>query len=115
MSLVLAVNANNDLFIGPDGSLALARNLEAVEQAAQQAAASQLGEMVLAVDRGVPNFAVTWNGAPRLGQFEAYLRRAIMAVDGVLEVQELRTSRAGNVLSYRATIRTIYGQGVLNG
>lgn len=115
MSRVIAVDSNNDLYIGPDGSLALADGLQAVMQAAQQAAQTQLAEMIYAVDQGVPNFEAVWNGAANVAQFEAYLRRTITDVEGVTGIQDLTTTVSGNKLSYRVTIETIYGPGVLNG
>jgi hypothetical protein len=115
MSRVIAVDSKNDLYISPDGSLALADGLQAVMQAAQQAAQTQLAEMIYAVDQGLPNFAAVWNGAANVAQFEAYLRRAITDVAGVTGIQDLTTAVSANKLSYRVTIQTIYGPGVLNG
>lgn len=112
---VIAADSNNDLYIGPDGSLAMATGLEAVMQAAQQAAQTQLGEMMYAVDEGVPNFASIWNGAANVSQFEAYLRRTLLAVDHVTGISDLTIAVGGNKLSYTATIETDYGPGVLNG
>lgn len=112
---VIAVDSNNDLYIGADGSLAMATALEAVLQAAQQAAQTQLGEMMFAVDQGVPNFAAVWNGAANVSQFDAYLRRAILSVEHVTGISDLSITVAGNKLSYTATIETDYGPGVLNG
>lgn len=111
MTLTVSADSNNDLFIGADGSLALVSGIEAVLQAAQQAAQTQLGEMVFATDQGIPNFQTVWNGAPNLSQFEAYLRRALLAVDGVVSVLDLVTTQSNNALSYRVTIQTIYGPG----
>lgn len=115
MTTTLAVNENNDLFIGVEGSLALRTGLPGVMQAAEHAAKTQLGEMIYAVDEGLPNFATVWNGSPNTAQFEAFLRRALMSVEGVVEVSQLTITLAGQVLQYRATIKTIYGTGVLNG
>lgn len=115
MGRTIAVDANNDLFIGADGLLSLVDGLTATLQAAQQAAQTQLGEMLYAVDQGIPNFEAVWNGAPNLAQFEAYLRRAISAVDGVTGIQGLTVTARNNTLTYVATIQTIYGPGVLNG
>lgn len=112
---VIAVDSNNDLYIGPDGSLALATALQAVLQAAQQAAQTQLGEMMYATDQGVPNFGTVWNGAANLSQFEAFLRRTLLAVDHVTGVQDLTIAVADNRISYAVTIETDYGPGALNG
>lgn len=112
---VFAADSNNDLYLGPDGSLALATGLEAVMQAAQQAAQTQLGEMMYAVDDGVPNMAAVWNGAANISQFEAYLRRTFLAVDHVVGVAELTVTVANNAVKYAATLETDYGRGALNG
>lgn len=112
---VIAVDSKNDLYIGHDGSLAIATAKQAVLQAAQQAAQTQLGEMMYAVDQGVPNFAAVWNGAANVSQFEAYLRRTLLAVDHVTGIRDLTISVGGNKLSYVATLETDYGPGVLNG
>lgn len=115
MTTVLAVDENNDLFIDAEGALALVSDLPAVMQAAAHAAKTQLGEMIYAVDDGVPNFDTIWNGSPNTTQFEAFLRRVLMSVEGVTEITELTTAVADHVLSYQATIKTIYGIGVING
>jgi len=115
MTRTLAVDPNNDLYLGGDGSLAIVTDLQATLQAAQQAAQTQLGEMEYAVDQGLPNFAVVWNGAPNISQFDAALRRALLGVAHVTGVRDLTITRAGNTLSYEVTIVTDYGPGVLNG
>lgn len=114
MSRTLSVDENNDIYIAADGNVATAMDLQATLQAAQQAAQTRLGEMVFAVDQGVPFFEAVWIGSPNLSQYDAALRSAILAVDGVLGVDDLTMTRAGDVLSYSATIQTIYGQGVIN-
>lgn len=111
---VIAADSDNDLYLGPDGSLAMATALDAVMQAAQQAAQTQLGEMIYAVDEGVPNFGAVWNGAANLSQFEAFLRRALLAVDHVTGITDLTITVTDNRLSYAVTIQTDYGQGALN-
>lgn len=115
MTRVLAVDSKNDIYISATGSLASATGLTATMQAAQQAVQAQLGEMMYAVDQGVPSFQTVWNGAPNVAQFEAYLRRTILAVANVTGIDSLTISTAGNKLSYVANIQTIYGPGALNG
>lgn len=115
MSITLAVNANNDLFIDKAGNLAIARDIQSTLQSAQQAAQTQLGEMQYHVDRGIPNFAVIWNGHPSVAQFEAALRRELMKVTDVLDVPQLTTSLQGDRVVYSATIKTTFGTAPLNG
>lgn len=111
----LSVDPDNDIFVGPSGALSVSTALEAVLQACAHAAKAQLGEMMFAVDEGLPNFAVVWNGAPNLNQFDAYLRRTLSQVEGVTSVEDVEVEAAAGVVTYRATIRTIYGLGALNG
>ena len=114
MTRTFSADGNNDLYLGPDGALAIVADKEAVMQAAQQAAQTQLGEMIYAVDQGLPNFGAVWNGAPNLSQFEAYLRRTILAVAHVVGIQSLTITARDNTLFYVAEIETDYGPGVLS-
>lgn len=113
--LTFSADANNDLFIGPDGALATSAGLDAVLQVAQQAAQTSLGEMIYATDQGMPFFSTAWSGAPNVAQYEAALRRTLLAVPEVVGIQAVDITTADNRLSYVVTIETTYGVGVLNG
>jgi len=115
MTTQIAVNANNDIFVDADGNLSLAYDINAVLQAAQQAAQSQLGEMQYAVDRGIPNFQVLWGGSPSVAQFEAALRRELMRVTDVISVPRITVQLLADALVYTATIQTTFGTGAING
>lgn len=115
MTKMIAVDSNNDIYVKNDGNLAINNDLAAVSQNCENAVKAQLGEMIFAVDRGVPNFQTIWNGSPNLAQFEASLRQTILQVEGVLEITDLTTRVDGGILFYIATIQTIYGSTVLNG
>lgn len=115
MTTVFAADAGNDLFVGEDGNLVIRTGLEAVLQACEHAAKTIQGEMIYATDQGLPYFETAWTGAPNRLQFEAYLRRALLAVEGVTDINELQTRVADNVLSYRVVLVTIYGIGAVNG
>jgi hypothetical protein len=115
MTRCLAMDDNNDIFIGSDGSLAVATGVDAVMFACAGAAQAQLGEMIYALDEGMPNFQTVWNGAPNVRQFEAALRRTLLGVADVVSIVDVTIETLGDVLSYSATIETIYGVGVING
>lgn len=115
MTKGFSIDENNDIFIATDGRLSISVDLDATMEACQTAVQAQLGEMILAIDEGVPNFQTIWQGARNVAQFEAYVRRAIMSVDGVIEITEFNITVQENVAKYQATIRTVYGSGVLNG
>lgn len=114
-SLTLAVNGNNDLFVDSSGNLAQVQDIDACKESAQQAAQTQLAEMQYHVDRGIPNFAVLWNGHPSVAQFEAALRRELMKVTNVVDVPELSTQLIGDRVQYAVTIKTTFGTVAING
>jgi hypothetical protein len=109
MTQTFDTNSDNDIFIGEDGRLAVATGLRAVLKGCESATYAQLGEMVLAQGLGIPNFQSIWIGVPNYQIFELYLRRTLLAVDGVTSVKSLQITVKGNTLSYTATIVTIYG------
>lgn len=115
MTRTLSSDDNNDIFVGADGSLAVATGLEAALFNCASAVKAQLGEMIFAMDEGLPNFQTVWNGAPNPIQFEAYLRRTLLTVTDVISVESVTVSATGGTLTYQATIKTIYGLGTLNG
>ena len=107
-----------DLYLTPDGNIAMAYDLQAVLQSCAEAAQTILGEMVFNVNAGIPYFQTVWVGVPNVAQFTAALRTAFLAVGGgglVVEVVSLITSQVGSVLTYNAIIRTIYGTGPIVG
>lgn len=111
----LMVNENNDIFIGNDGSLSVAKDIYAVQHSSAQAAKAQLGEMMYSTERGLPTFDVIWNGSPNPAVYEAWLRRTLLECSGVHEVRSLTVSVSGSDLKYSATIITDYGEIAING
>jgi len=109
----LSVNASNDIYLTPQGNIAIAYDLTAVLQNCEQAVKTLLGEMVLNTDQGVPYFQNVFTGTPNLQQFTAALRVAILSVPNVLEVVTLTAEFSSDILSYAATIRTSFGTGVI--
>lgn len=109
------VDENNDLFIGKDGNLSIVTGLDAVLIACKQASQAQLGEMVLAINKGIPTFQTVWADAGTVAQFEAALRTTLLAVAGVTEVPAIDITIANNALRYTAEIKSIYGSGTIEG
>lgn len=112
---MLAVDPDNDIYVTPAGGMAINAGLAACMQACAHAVKAQFGEMIHAADQGIPTFATVWSGSPNLLQFEAAIRATLLAVDGVLEVTAFSASIREGLVPYSATIRTIYGEGLLNG
>lgn len=115
MVQTLGTDAANDLYLGADGDLVVLNGLRAVLAACATASKAQLGEEALAKNAGIPNFQSVWVGVPNYAIWEQYLRTALSAVPGVVQVRSLSPSKAGDALSYTATIETEFGTGVLNG
>lgn len=120
---IRGVNAGiNDIYLGPDGNLAVATDLLAVMYACQNAARTILGEMIFQTNEGLPNFELIWVGVPNIPQWVVALRQAFENVPGVLEVISIDTATAVNpvtkrndVLNYVAVILTEFGEGTTNG
>lgn len=115
MTRTFAVDSANDLTLGTDGNLAVIGALAAVTQVCAHAAKTILNEMVLAQGEGLPYFEAVWIGVPNIPVFEAAFRAAILAVEGVTDIVSVTFGRSGDVLSYAATISTVYGTGTFNG
>lgn len=115
MTQTLAVDTSNDLTIGQNGALTIAAGEAAVGYACRAAVRVIAGEMVLAVDQGIPFRTTAWAGVPDEAGYVAALRKRLLAVDGVKAIVSLSTTRTGNRLGYTATIRTEYGTQTLNG
>ena len=112
--ITFRTNSNNDIYVS-SGEIAIASELQAIIEVCENVAKSQLGEMFLAQDRGIPNFQTIWTSSANVAQFEAYLKRSISAVDGVIGIKSLNVQVSNNVLSYQIEIETIYGTGVIGG
>lgn len=107
--ITFQTNENNDIFIGKNGNLAISSDLQALIQSCEQAMKAQAGELVLNTTRGIPTMQTAWGGSPNVAQFEAFSRRALLSVNGVIDAS-VSASTAGDTLRYTATIRTIYGE-----
>lgn len=116
MAQIFAVNQNNDLYL-VNNQMVLAFDLQAVLQGCAHAAQTRLGELVLAINEGIPYFQAVFNGVPNFQTLDAALRVAFLQVTGVVEVVSLILSRVpnSNTLTYAAIIRTIFGTGNVNG
>ncbi len=108
--------AGTDLTIGTNGLLSVATGLAAVLLDAERAVLAVRGEMIFAIDQGVPYRQILWDGRRNVAQFQAAIRSRLLTVPDVLEVVALATAQVGDTLVYEATIRTTYGTGqVTNG
>lgn len=109
-----ATTATNDFAVS-GGSLVLTSGLDAVLLVCRHCAQAVLGEMVFSADMGMPYFETVWEGAPSTAPFEAAFRERILAVEGVVGIDELTVEQSGDRMQYSAVISTVYGVGELNG
>lgn len=110
MTKTFATNAAGDIFLDTSGNLSLLTGQDAVMGACATASKAQLGEMVLTVNLGIPNFQSIWVGVPNYAIWKQALLQTLQNVQGVLQVTNLRMFSKNNVLSYTATISNEYGQ-----
>lgn len=114
MPKTFATNENNDIFIAPNGNLSILTGLAAVGGACLTASKAQLGEMVLSINNGIPNFQTIWKGSPNIALWESYLRRTLLSVEDVIEVVQLTTVAQNNQLQYTAKISSTFGPLTVN-
>lgn len=110
----IATNANNDIFVDSSGNLAMVTGLAGVEQDCEHAMKTQLGEVVLNLQQGVPTDATIWSIYKPL-QFEAAARATLLAVQNVLAVTAFSIDRINGVAVYTADIETAFGATAIQG
>lgn len=115
MTLVLAINDQNDMFLDSTNNLAMASGQEAVAQAARTASRAQLGEMIFFTTQGMPSFQSIFTGTPNFAIYQSALVQAIQAINGVVAVTSVVVTQNGNNMNYVAEIETIYGSIIVNG
>lgn len=113
--MTIAVDTNNDLFIGSDGNLAFVRDVEAVSQNSVHYGKTLRNEMLQEYDLGIPFFMVAFGPNVTLPQFEAATKQRILQTPGVIGIKSFEVVQVDDVLKYTATIETIYGLSVING
>jgi hypothetical protein len=115
MSKSFSINEVNDIYLDTNGNLAISTGLTALIEICKQYMQTILGELVLNTTTGLPYFQSVFTGVSNIQQYVAAGRAALLTVEGVTQVISFDVSMNEKVLSYVATIQTIYGTGVVNG
>ena len=115
MRIFATQRSNNDIYLASSGSLAVAEGEKALVQQLEHVMQSLFGEMIHHADRGLPYEQCVWGGTPNLRQFEAFARAALQKEEGVNSVVSLIVEKQGEVLVYRATLQTVFGEVTING
>lgn len=113
MTQTFTTNADQDIFINSEGLLSISTGLQAVLEACETASYALLGEMIFSSGQGLPYFQTVWVGSPNYAVFRAALIATLLGVDGVLDVPNLSLQVQSGTLTYRAIIKTKYGQAEL--
>jgi len=110
-----ATNDNYDIYIGNDGNLAMATDLEAVKQTCEHVSRTILGELPYAQSRGIPFSQLSLNASSNTGLYDMYLRKVLKTVPGVTGVGNIAFQLDGENLAYSVEIKTEYGTEKISG
>ena len=111
----IATDANNDIYLDASGNLAMAEGIEAVRQAALNAARTNYKEIPLDTERGIPYMAVIFGEHPNIGLFVQFLIQEIERLEHVRGASGFESRMEGSTLKYSLTIETDYGETEING
>lgn len=114
MSVLFAVNDDNDIFAQPNGKLALVVDEAAIDQNIKQALKSQFGEMIYNKLEGVDYMGTVFSGFPNIEAFKQSCRKNILRVEGVLSINSFDVFKENDLAQYETTIITIFGQQAIN-
>ena len=95
----LTVDTDNDLVI-TNNSLSLSTDIQAVLYACEHSVKAQYGEMIYAIERGIPYNLLAWDRQPNLIQLEAYIRRSILAVPDVVSIIDFDITSSNHLIRY---------------
>ena len=105
---------DGDIYLDKYGNLAIVTGLDACEQNCKTAMLAVQGEMIYALQGGIPYRSVVWDRyTPAL--FEMYAREILLSVKDVKSVASFTQNMTDGILSYEAKIVTIYGNGMVTG
>lgn len=111
--LGLALDARtHDLFLAPDGNLAMAEDNEAIAQHVKQRLLFYRGEWFLDTEAGVPWFQEIFVRPHNDGIIEALIKREILDTDGIAELTEFKMQVDGRKRSI--TVLEAVGRSVLD-
>ncbi len=111
--LGLALDARtHDLFLAPDGNLAMAEDNEAIAQHVKQRLLFYRGEWFLDTEAGVPWFQEIFVRPHNDGIIEALIKREILDTDGIVELTEFEMQVDGRKRSI--TVLEAVGRSILD-
>lgn len=112
---VFEESENADIFASTNNQIRILEGILAVSQVVKSRMEAQRGEMIYAVNDGMPLDETVWSGTPNLQQFEFFARQIILGVPDVIGIQTFEAEIIGDVLTYTANITTSFGETVTSG
>jgi len=112
-NLSIQTNDSNDIFVGSDGNLTMANDIEALKQDCEHALKTQLGEMFLNPAGGMPTLTDVWLSRNFI-KWEAVARATLIKINGVVNIQNFTMTTSGDIFEYTARILTVYSPTLLN-
>ena len=112
-----AIKHYNDLYLDELGNIAMVSDLEALKNVIENVLRTQLGELQLNTQKGIPYFQTIFSHQTNVQYWKAYMVEAIENIDNVIRCEsfEIDINNEKNLLTYNSTIKTIYGDIFING
>ena len=108
----------NDLYLDQFGNIAVSNSdIEALKNVIENVVKTQMGELQLNINKGVPYFQTIFSHNTNVPYWKDYMIDAIESVDGVISCENFNIDidNEKNLLTYIASIKTEFGDIVLNG
>lgn len=115
MRTLATTTDTNDIFLNSNGDLEVIQNAEAVANICLNKVRTLQGELLLNTQFGIPYLDILYSAVPNIDLFRFQLRKIITNTENVVAISNLEMTIENNILNYRATIKTTYGEAEVNG
>ena len=108
----------NDLYLDQMGNIAMSNSdIEALKNVIENVVKTQMGELQLNINKGVPYFQTIFSHQTNVPYWKVYMIDAIENVEGVISCEyfNIDIDNEKNLLTYIASIKTEFGDILLNG
>jgi hypothetical protein len=107
----------NDLSLDENGNITMSSDLEALKYVIENVVKTQMGELQLNINKGIPYFQTIFSHQTNVPYWKVYMVDAIENVDGVISCEyfNIDIDNEKNLLTYVASIKTEFGDILLNG
>lgn len=113
--ITFATDDNNDFIVGQNGNLTMIKDRQAIAQESKHFIATLRGEMIHAIDEGIPYFRDALNKQPNLSAFEFAIRKRLSTLPEIRKIVSLNTFVNNETLGYSIVIQSIYGEVIESG